>query len=69
MQEAITSFTKNDETTLIKKCLEILSKPIGTLTLDEEDDLMTRENVLEQLETVVDIIDNAKGVYKMIRCV
>ena len=30
---------------------------------------MTRENVLEQLETVVDIIDNAKGVYKMIRCV
>lgn len=65
LQEAISSFTNNDEVSLIKKCLEILSKPTGTLSSDEKDDLMTREHVLEQLETVVDIIDNAKDCYKL----
>ena len=35
--------------------------PVGKLASDPEEDFMTRENALEQLESVVDIIDNAKG--------
>ena len=61
LQAAISEFTSNDEVTLIKKCLEVLAKPRGTLSSNEEEDLMTRENALEQLETVVDIIHNANG--------
>lgn len=45
----------------MKKCLEILATPVGKLSSDPEEDFMTRENALEQLEDIVDIIDNAKG--------
>ena len=45
----------------MKKCLEILATPSGRLSSDPEEDFMTRENALEHLESVVDIIDNAKG--------
>lgn len=65
LQEAISSFTSNDEITLMKRCLEILAKPIGTLSSDEEEDAMNRENALEHLESVVDNIDNAKDCYKL----
>ena len=46
----------------MKKCLEILATPSGRLSSDPEEDFMTRENALEHLESVVDIIDNAKGI-------
>jgi hypothetical protein len=45
----------------MKKCLQILAAPTGKLSSDPEEDFMRRENALEQLESVVDIIDNAKG--------
>jgi hypothetical protein len=45
----------------MKKCLQILAAPTGKLSSDLEEDFMTRENALEQLECVVDIIDNARG--------
>ena len=61
MQEALAAFTGDDEVALMKKCLQILAAPSGKLSSDPEEDFMMRENALEQLESVVDIIDNAKG--------
>ena len=40
----------------------LLSTPFGELSADPEEDFMTRENALEQIESVVDNIDNAKGI-------
>ena len=44
----------------MKKCLQILATP--RISSDLEEDFMARENALEKLESVVDIIDNAKGI-------
>ena len=55
------AFTGDNEISLMKKCLQILAAPSGGLSSDPEEDFMTRENALEHLESVVDIIDNAKG--------
>jgi hypothetical protein len=57
----LAAFTGDDEVALMKKCLQILAAPTGKLSSDPEEDFMRRENALEQLESVVDIIDNAKG--------
>mgnify|MGYP002804257510 FL=1 len=65
LQEALAAFTGDDEVALMKKCLQILVTPAGKLSSDPEEDFMTRENALEQLESVVDIIDNAKDCYKL----
>ena len=55
------AFTGDNEISLMKKCLQILAAPSGRLSSDPEEDFMTRENALEHLESVVDVIDNAKG--------
>ena len=61
LEEALAAFTGENEVALMKKCLQILAAPTGKLSSDLEDDVMMRENALEQLESVVDIIDNARG--------
>ncbi|XP_046861007.1 hsp70-binding protein 1-like isoform X2 [Xenia sp. Carnegie-2017] len=65
LQEALKNFTGEDEVSLIKKCLMLLSTPFGELSADPEEDFMTRENALEQIESVVDNIDNAKDCFKL----